>query len=108
MSISPLGWRRDLSEDEQGYFHCPICNTRKPATLVTQKIYVTLFFLTICPLTSLESFYRCESCNHLFEIDTKWPYDFGSHPAPKRWDCRFCTTLNPNHVDRCTVCGADA
>lgn len=103
-----VGWKTQDCEDEIGYMYCPTCRSRKSAAMGARKVYFTTFFLSLFPLATYESYYRCNGCQEKFDPDDKFPFDFGDHPSPKLWECRFCRSQNPSHSYRCPVCGADA
>ena len=103
-----VGWRTRDCDEETGYMYCPVCRTRKSAAAGTRKTYLTFFFVSLFPITTHEGYYRCNGCQGMFDIGDKFPFDFGDHPSPKLWDCRYCHSQNPSHTYRCQVCGADA
>jgi hypothetical protein len=96
-----------------GYFQCPKCSARTPATLF--HAIVREFLFGIIPLWSQEVLgrvYECHKCHSFYE-DTEYgkvadgalAFDYSQSPTPSVWRCRNCGSENPNTRWTCQRCG---
>jgi hypothetical protein len=94
-------------DGEEAYFFCPVCRTRCRCVYGAKATYFTLFFVPLFPIATHREYYRCEVCQQEFDPDARFPYDFGEHRKPRRWDCAACGCDNPHYISRCKACGAE-
>ena len=100
------GRRKQKTSLGNGYFNCPHCQCRQPATASQVQIKRHLYFFSFGQGYPTEpELYQCQVCRTAFANHGQYAFDFGPHQARRDWECFKCGGTVPYERIDCPHCG---
>jgi DNA-directed RNA polymerase subunit RPC12/RpoP len=105
--VTIWGKKKQKKEVGEGYFNCPHCGRRQPATCLQMVIKDHVYFVGVNKGDEVgPEGYRCKVCWREFANDGKVGYDFGPHLSKSPdWKCFKCGGAVPYEQVVCPHCG---
>jgi len=90
---------------EEGYFQCPVCNTKQPYKLIQVMQVGHIWYVPLGSGIEVSRYIQCGTCTRQFEAGHYTPNGNPDGVAEATmWDCPKCGVLNPNTTYQCKRC----